>query len=82
MVENVPSFVFGMQVPFTAKHPAEILKPLDAVVEPVLEIEKSVLVPAADEDAMLKSAVFVSPSDASSDNFAFGVVVPMPTFPR
>ena len=46
----MPSAAFGMQVPFTAKHPAVMLKPLDAVVEPVLLIEKSDVVALAVDD--------------------------------
>lgn len=82
VVENVPSLVFGMQVPFTAKHPAEMLNPLDAVVEPVLEMEKRVVVLFAVDDEIWKSVVSVSPALIAIPNLLVGDVVPMPIVPE
>src|SRR5579859_2957938 len=50
--------VVGKHTPLCAKHPAVMLKPLAAVVEPVLEMEKRVVVaPELEVEAMAKSVV-------------------------
>jgi hypothetical protein len=70
------------QVPEMAKQPAVMLKPLAAVVEPVLEMVKRVVVAlAAVVDEMKKRFVFVSAEFAEMANFANGEVEPTPTLP-
>ena len=56
------------------------LRPLEIVVEPVLETEKSVVVAEAVDEPMEKSVVLVSPSFAWTANLASGLVVPIPIF--
>jgi hypothetical protein len=70
------------QLPETAKQPAVMLKPLAAVVEPVFEMAKSVVVAlVAVVDEIKKTFAFVSAGSAAIDSLANGEVVPTPTFP-
>ncbi len=55
--------------------------PPSCVSAPVFEIEKSVVVATPVDEAILKSVVFVSPTGAKIESFAFGVVVPIPIRP-
>ena len=80
VVENVPSL--PTQDPFIEKHPAAMLKPLDAVVEPVLLMENSDVVALAVDDEIWKSVVSVSPLFAAMPNLLVGDVVPMPMVPE
>ena len=48
---------------------------------PLLNTVKSVVVALAVDDAIEKSVVLVSPLLAWTESFAYGEVVPMPTFP-
>lgn len=52
-----------------------------SVVEPVFEIEKSVVVPVAVDEPIAKRVWLVSPLLAAIENLANGEVEPMPKFP-
>ena len=68
---TAPKFVVGVKgkenaaldrhTPFTAKQPLVTLKPFEAVVEPGLEIENSVVVELLVDEPIAKSAVLVEP---------------------
>ena len=82
-IEVVPKRLepFERHTLFTAKHPAVMLKPLAAVVEPEPETEKSVVVPvpAAEDDAIAKMVLVLAKPDLSiTESFANGEEVPIP----
>ncbi len=56
-----------------------MLNPFAAVVVPVFEMEKRVVVPEAVEDAIRKSVVAVSVEEAWMVSFAEGDELPIPT---
>ena len=58
-----------------------ILKPFNAVVEPVFEIVKSVVVAFAVDEPIVKRLVLVSPTFAWIESFADGDVVAIPKSP-
>src|SRR5580700_8005676 len=69
------------QVPLIAKQPLVMLKPFTAVVVPVLETLKSVVVADAVEDEMRNAIVFGLAVLSERVRRASGEVVPMPTKP-
>ena len=70
------------QPPFNAKHPAVILNPLAAVVEPVLLMANKVVVAlAAVVEEIKKIFALESVLLAEMASLAPGVEVPTPTFP-
>ena len=64
--------------PFTAKQPFEMLKPFAAVVEPVFEIEKRVVVAVGVEEPIAKRVVngIAEVEDAWMEIYAYGEVDP------
>jgi len=78
---TVPQTMVPDELTLSALAPEQVPKVEAKVVEPMFDIEKSVVVAEAVEEPMAKSVVAVSPLFVAIENLANGVLVPTPTAP-